>query len=131
MFRRGRERGQTMAEFALATPILVLVFAGMMLAATYAFRSSAADWGVFITGVASGSYDTPATEQARASVIWPDMRGRITAGDAGDRQVHSLIAIEDVRPWAFGIMLVEAQRAETFFRLWRFYPGPPPEGGSE
>ena len=40
-------------------------------------------------------------------------------------QVRSLISVEDSRDWVFGIRLVEAQRSSTYFRLWRFYPGPP------
>lgn len=125
------ESGQTMAEMALVTPVLVLLFFGMTLAAFYALRASAADWGVFITGLASGSYNNPATEQALESVLWPDIRNRIAAGEAGDRQVHSIIQVDDARPWVFGINLIEAQHAEIFFRLWRFYPGPPDTGGSE
>ena len=59
------ERGQAMAEFALMIPVLILLLFGMTFAAFYAFRSASTDWGVFITGVATGSYNTPATEQAR------------------------------------------------------------------
>ena len=51
-----REKGQTLAEFALMIPVLILLLFGMTFAAFYAFRSAAADWGVFITGVATGSY---------------------------------------------------------------------------
>ena len=126
-----REKGQTLAEFALMVPILILLFFGMTFAAFYAFRSASADWGVFITGVATGSYLTPATDQARAAVLWPDLRNRLETGQAGARQVRSQIAVEDTRKWIFGIRLIEAQRAEWFFRLWRFYPGPPPAGGIE
>ena len=128
---RWREKGQTMAEFALVMPILILLMFGMTFAAFYAFRSAAADWGVFITGVASGSYNTPATEYARDNVLWPDLADRINAGQTAPRQVRSLISVEDSRTWIFGIQLIEAQRAETNFRLWRFYPGPPPAGGFE
>ena len=128
---RWKEKGQTMAEFALVMPILILLMFGMTFAAFYAFRSAAVDWGVFITGVASGSYNTPATEHARDNVLWPDLADRINAGQTGQRQVRSLISVEDSRNWIFGIQLIEAQRAETNFRLWRFYPGPPPSGGFE
>jgi hypothetical protein len=120
-----------MAEFALVMPILILLLFGMTFAAFYAFRSAATDWGVFITGVASGSYNNPATEHARSNVPWPDLADRINAGQTGPRQVRSLISVEDSRDWIFGIRLIEAQRAETNFRLWRFYPGPPPAGGFE
>ena len=128
---RWKEKGQTMAEFALVMPILILLMFGMTFAAFYAFRSAATDWGVFIMGVASGSYNTPATENARDNVLWPDLADRIHAGQTGPRQVRSLISVEDSRNWIFGIQLIEAQRAETNFRLWRFYPGPPPAGGFE
>ena len=59
-----RERGQAMAEFALMIPVLILLLFGMTFAAFYAFRSAAVDWGVFVTGVATGSYNTLATGQA-------------------------------------------------------------------
>lgn len=120
-----------MAEMALMTPILVLLMFGMMLAGFYAFRAASADWGVFITGVATGSYNTPATERARQNVLWPDIRLGIEAGQDGRRSVRSSITIENAQPWIFGINLVEAQRGRNVFRLWRFYPGPPPPGGFE
>jgi len=123
--------GQALAEFALMIPVLILLLFGMTFAAFYAFRSAAVDWGVFVTGVATGSYNTPATGQARKSVLWPDLEERIGASQSGPRQVRSLISVEDSRDWVFGIRLVEAQRASTTFRLWRFYPGPPPPGGIE
>jgi len=122
---RFAQRGQAMAEFALVTPILVLLLFGVFLAAYYAYRAAAADWGVFITGVASGAYDTPATEQARRSLPWADLRARLAAGQAAPRQVRSQIAIEERRSQLLGVDFVEAERASAFFRLWRFYPGPP------
>lgn len=129
---RGRKhKGQTMAEFALVLPILILLLFGMTFAAFYAFRAASADWAVFVTGVASGAYNTPATGQARESVLWPDLRDRLENTHAGARLVRSQIAVEDSRNWLFGIQLVEAQRAGSVFRLWRFYPGPPPPGGIE
>ena len=129
--RRQAQAGQTMAEFALAMPILAALLVGLALAGFYAFRAASADWGVFITGVAEGSYQNPATAQARSSVVWPDIRSRIAAGQSAQRQVRSLITIEDSRPWILGINLIEAHRGSSFFRLWRFYPGPPPPGGPE
>jgi hypothetical protein len=125
------EKGQTLAEFALMIPILILLFFGMTFAAFYAFRAASADWGVFITGVANGSYLAPATDQARAAVLWPDLRNRLEASQAGERQVRSQIAVEDTRNWIFGLRLIETQKGSSFFRLWRFYPGPPPPGGIE
>jgi len=126
-----REKGQAMAKFALVIPILILLLFGMTFAAFYAFRAASADWGVFITGVATGAYNNPAVGQARESVLWPDLRARLQTAQAGPRQVRSQINVQDSRAWLFGIRLVEAQRAADFFRLWRFYPGPPPRGGIE
>ncbi len=113
-----------MPEFGISIPILALLVGGMILAALYSFRSAAADWGIFIYGVTAGAYDAPATDQARASMMWPDIRDRITAESADNRQVRSQIEIQDSNPWMFGIKLVEAQRGTAYFRLWRFYPGP-------
>lgn len=115
-----------MSEMALMTPILVALLAGMMLAGFYAFRAAASDWGIFITGVTSGAFDHPATEQARASILWGDIRGSLDTGTTDlPRTTRSKISIEYSRPFIFGIHLIEAQRGQSFFRLWRFYPGPP------
>ena len=120
-----------MAEFALVAPILILLLFGMSYAAFYAFRAASADWGVFITGVATGAYNNPAVGQARQSVLWPDLRARLQTAQAGPRQVRSQINVEDSHNWLLGIHVIEVQRGENFFRLWRFYPGPPPRGGIE
>ena len=125
------ERGQAMSEFALVMPILVLLMAGMIMAGMYAFRAAAADWGVFITGVAAGTYNTPADSLAQKDVLWADIRERITTGSDAPRRVRSTISIEDSHPWVFGINLIEAQRGKNSFRMWRFYPGPPPDGVNE
>ena len=125
------QRGQAMAETALVLPILVLLMVGMMLAGFYAYRAAAADFGIFITGVASGSYYTPATSQARSQVVWSDIRAALQAGVNGSpqgRTVKSQISVLDSRPFIFGINLIEAQQGSSFFRLWRFYPGPPTRG---
>lgn|SRR5512139_1544787 len=126
-----REKGQAMSEFAIVMPILVLLIMGMVLAGMYAFRAAAVDWGVFITGVGAGTFNTPADEIARKDVLWSDIRSRITTGSNAPRHVQSVIAIDDQRVWIYGLNLVEAQRGKTNFRLWRFYPGPPPAGVNE
>ncbi|HUH99003.1 MAG TPA: TadE family protein [Anaerolineales bacterium] len=126
-----RERGQALAETALVLPILFLLMAGMMLAGFYAFRAAAADFGVFVTGAASGAFDAPLTGQARAMVLWPDIRAALRAGPDGSvqtRAVKSQISILDSRAFIFGIRLREAEQGSSFFRLWRFYPGPPTGG---
>jgi hypothetical protein len=126
-----REQGQAMSEFAIVMPILVLLIMGMVLAGMYAFRAAAVDWGVFVTGVGAGTFNTPADEIARKDVLWSDIRSRITTRSNAPRHVQSVIAIDDQRVWIYGLNLVEAQRATTNFRLWRFYPGPPPAGVNE
>ena len=88
----------------------------MTFAAFYAFRSASTDWGVFVTGVANGSYNTPVMEHARDLVLWPDLADQIHAGQSGPRQVCSLITVEDSRDWIFGIHLVEAQCAATYLQ---------------
>jgi hypothetical protein len=125
------ERGQAMAEFALVMPILVLLMVGMIMAGMYAFRAAAADWGVFITGVAAGTYNTPADSVAQKDVLWADIREQISTGSDAPRRVRSSISIEDSHPWVFGMNLIEAQRGKNNFRMWRFYPGPPPAGVNE
>ena len=122
-----RDGGQSTAEFALAAPVLILLFFGLTLSAFYAFRAAAADWGVFITGVAAGTYASPATGLARNTIVWPDIAEAIQAASLGQgqRQVRSGIRITSNREWVFGLTLVETHRASAFFRLWRFYAGPP------
>ena len=72
-----------MAEFALVLPILTLLMVGMMLAGFYAYRAAAADYGIFITGIASGAYDGPNVGEARTHVMWPDIRAGLQAGQSG------------------------------------------------
>jgi hypothetical protein len=129
--KKNAERGQAMPEFALMIPIMTLLIFGLVFAGFYAFRATAADWGVFITGVAEGSYNTPATSIARDTILWPDIQEAVATSQNAPRRVRSTISIEKTTPWAFGITLIEAQKGESVFRLWRFYPGPPPPGGFE
>lgn len=119
------QRGQAMAEFALVLPLLVLLLVGMTLAGFYGFHSASADTGVFLTGVAEGVYNLPATAQARRGVLWEDIRGAFRTGPSGAREVRSRISILESRMTILGVDFKEAQSAETHFRLWRFYPGPP------
>ena len=52
----------------------------------------------------SGQYldwDAATWGQAKAAVLWPDLRNRIGAGRNGPRQVRSLISVEDSRDWVF------------------------------
>jgi hypothetical protein len=126
-----QEKGQAMSEFALVMPILVLLMAGMIMAGLYAFRAAAADWGLFITGIAAGTYNTPAASVAQKDVLWTDIRERLSAASYSPRRVRSEISIEDSHSWIFGMNLIEAQRGKSNSRMWRFYPGPPPDGVNE
>ena len=129
-FPNRRDRGQSTAEFALAAPVLILLLFGLTLAAFYAFRAAAADWGIFVIGIAEGSFEGSAANQARNSVVWPDIASSLTASGIGvqTRQVRSEIMLSTGRPWIFEVDLREHHRASAFFRLWRFYAGPPAGG---
>ena len=65
------------------------------------------------------------------TILWPDIQEAVATSQDAPRSVRSTISIEKTTPWAFGITLIEAQKGESVFRLWRFYPGPPPPGGFE
>jgi uncharacterized protein (UPF0333 family) len=69
-----REKGQAMVEFALMIPVLILLLFGMTF---YAFRSTCTDWEVFITDVATGSYNVPASQEVRNAVLWLDLADRL------------------------------------------------------
>lgn len=115
-----------MAEFTLVMPILILLLFGMTYAAFYAFRAASADWGIFVQGVAAGAYKTPATGIAGQSTLWPELQSQISASQfPDDRLVRSQITVTNIKGWVYGINLIEAQHGTTFFRRWRFYPGPP------
>jgi len=124
-----RARGQSLAEFAATLPIMILLIGGLVMACFYGFRTASADWGVFINGVASGSYDQGANQLAQQSVTWPDIRSGITwAGQPDSRTSQTGISLENSRPGPFGADITESYRASVFFRLWRFYAGPPTGG---
>jgi hypothetical protein len=111
-------------------PVLVLLFFGMAFAGWYAFRSTSADWGVFISGVARGSFNTPASTDG--SILWSDIRSSIGVhAQPAKRQVSSILGMSKSQDWLYGITLNETHTGRTYFRLWRFYPGPPPPGGWE
>jgi hypothetical protein len=124
-----KEKGQSLAEFTATLPILILLIGGIVMACFYGFRSASANWGVFIDGVAAGSFDSGATARAQQSVMWPDIRGGITwSSQPVARSARTSISVENSRPGPFGADLTESYRASVFFRLWRFYAGPPTGG---
>lgn len=122
---RRDQRGQAQVEFALAFPLFFLLAAGIVLAALAMLRGSLSGWAVFLSGAAAGAYPAPAWE-AVWTIPYPDLRGGLSFEmRPGERQAASRIRVEWTRPWAFGIQLGESWRGVGFFRLWRFYPGPP------
>ena len=103
---RWKEKGQAMAEFALIMPVLIMLMFGMTFDAFYAFRSASTDWGVFITGVASGSYNTPATEHARDNV-------RLQGLSVAERQDVDLILLDINLPDIDGYEVARRLRASS------------------
>jgi hypothetical protein len=125
-----REKGQALAEFAATLPLLILFVGGIVMACFYGFRSASADWGLFINGVAAGSYDThTASVLARRSVTWPDIRSSFMGtSQPTSRSARTWISVENARPGPFGADIIESYRGSVTFRLWRFYAGPPTGG---
>jgi hypothetical protein len=125
--RAPREKGQALAEFAATLPLLILFVGGIVMACFYGFRSTSADWGLFINGVAAGSYDTQvASEMASRSVTWPDLRSSyLGTSQLISRSARTWISIENSRVGPFGADIIESYRGSVYFRLWRFYAGPP------
>jgi len=125
-----REKGQALAEFAATLPLLILFVGGIVMACFYGFRSASADWGLFINGVAAGSYDPyNASVMASRSVTWPDIRSSFMGtSQPTSRSARTWISVENARPGPFGADIIESYRGSVYFRLWRFYAGPPMEG---
>ena len=111
-------------------PVLALLFFGIYMAAMYAYRAAQADYGVFVSGAASGAYRQPAGEIAKKAVSSPDLRAAIKTGaDGGDPRTtftaRSRITVEASRLTLFGVNFIESQKGQSVFRLWRFRPGKP------
>jgi hypothetical protein len=128
-FLRSRQKGQSLAEFAAVVPLLVLLVGGVVMAAFYGFRSAAADWAVFVNGVAAGSYDQGMNSQANQSTMWPDLRNSVQwSSDVEAKSARTWLSVENFRPGPFGANIIESYKSRVFFRLWRFYPGPQNNG---
>ena len=122
-----QQKGQALAEFAATLPLLVLFVGGIVMACFYGFRSTSADWGLFINGVAAGSFDSQnASVMANHSVTWPDLRSSfLKTSQPTSRSTRTWISVENERPGPFGTDILESYRGSVYFRLWRFYAGPP------
>ena len=125
-----QQKGQALAEFAATLPLLILFVGGIVMACFYGFRSTSADWGLFINGVAAGSFDSQnASVMANHSVTWPDLRSSfLKASQPTSRSARTWISVENERPGTFGTDILESYRGSVYFRLWRFYAGPPSGG---
>jgi hypothetical protein len=122
-----QQKGQALAEFAATLPLLILFVSGIVMACFYGFRSTSADWGLFINGVAAGSFDSQnASVMANRSVTWPDLRSSfLKTSQPTSRSTHTWISVENERAGPFGTDILESYRGSVYFRLWRFYAGPP------
>jgi hypothetical protein len=125
-----QQKGQALAEFAAILPLLILFVGGIVMACFYGFRSTSVDWGLFINGVAAGSFDSQnASVMANHSVTWPDLRSSfLKASQPTSRSARTWISVENARPGPFGADIIESYRGSVYFRLWRFYAGPPMGG---
>ena len=125
-----QQKGQALAEFAATLPLLILFVGGIVMACFYGFRSTSADWGLFINGVAAGSFDKQnATVMANRSVTWSDLRSSfLKASQLTSRSTHTWISVENERSGPFVTDILESYRGSVYFRLWRFYAGPPSGG---
>lgn len=121
---RRSPRGQAMAEFAMILPIAALLMFGLFLAGLYVWRAVQVDYGLFLSGVATGAYRAPATDRALSMIPNPEIRSAIQAGAVSPHAVRSRIEVDRVRLTVLGVEFREVQRGQTFFWLWRFRPGP-------
>jgi len=118
-----RMRGQAMSEFALVAPLFVLLMALVFLAYLGAWRSFAADWGLFSTGAATGVYAEPHTADAEGGFVWASLRDAFSAS-TGEREVQARIDYSRTHALFQGLVFTERQQGQVIVRLWRFYPGP-------
>ena len=112
-----------MAEFAMAAPVILMLIAMIFLSFMYLWRTANADWGLFASGVATGSYDGPRSA-ASLKGVWEDLRPAFSWGVEGPYSVTAQMDFSRRVAGMQGIALMEVHRGRVYFRLWRFYPGP-------
>ena len=112
-----------MAEFAVAMPVILLLIAMIYMAFMYFWRAANADWGLFASGVATGSYDGPRTAEVMPGV-WDDLRPAFSWGATDGHSVSAQVGFDRRVIGTQGVALLEHHHGQVFFRLWRFYPGP-------
>jgi hypothetical protein len=118
-----RQRGQAIAEFALALPFFLFLMAAAYLAALYAIRGVDADVALFQRTLAAAAYPAPAEPPP---TLFRDLfRETQAVAEPGARAVRGRIAWTRAFPFIWDTTAVEAHHAAFFSRLWRFYPGPP------
>ena len=115
-------RGQANVEFVIAIPVLLMLIGGIFLAGFYAWRAVTANWGIYVSGVAGGSYDPSALQQVQSSIYWADIRHGMVVTQKG-QTVNSELSFD--QPFSFlGIQVSETQAGRATFHLWRFVAGP-------
>ena len=122
MQKHKKQRGQASAEFAIVAPVMLALIAMIFLSFMYLWRTANADWGLFASGVATGSYDGPRSAAAMRGV-WDDLRPAFSWGQEGHSVSARMGFSREVSGYQ-GIALMEVHRGQVYFRLWRFYPGP-------
>ncbi len=122
MKTRKGQRGQASLEFAVAAPVMLALIAMIFLSFMYLWRTANADWGLFASGVATGSYDGPRSTVPMRGV-WEDLRPAFSWGQEG-KSVSARVGFSREVSGYQGIALMEIHRGQVYFRLWRFYPGP-------
>jgi len=122
--RKKQQKGQAMAEFAVAAPVILMLLIGIFLAFFYLWRTANADWGLFAAGAATGSYGAPRSQVPMRS-LWEDLRPAFSFSEApAGKSVSAHIGYSRKVEGFQGIALMEIHRGRAYFRLWRFYPGP-------
>ena len=112
--RKG-QRGQAALEFAVAAPVALALIAMIFLAFMYMWRTANADWGLFASGVATGSYNGPKSAVPMRGV-WDDLRPAFSWGQEG-KSVSAHVGFHRRVSGYRGIALMEIHRGKVYFRL--------------
>lgn len=122
------ERGQSMAEFAMVMPVLVLLVTGLIMSGFYAFRSTEVDFRVFMAAEAESSYidHFGAWREVITNRTWKDLWNYGGSRDA-QRLRRSLGAYGGhTREYTIsGFTFRESHQQTVEVRSWAFYAGPP------
>ena len=125
-FLKGKaQRGQAMAEFAIVAPIITALLVGVFFAFVYLWRTANVDWALFASGAATGSYGGSRAQVPLQGVVFNSLQGSFRTGANPNRgTVSAQVGFSRRVAGPMGFALMEVQRGQVVFRLWRFYPGP-------